>query len=81
MKIKAEIIEFIMLLTQDDPDIQSSVLGFFKEINHKSPDMINNTFPEIVTLLSRPETEGGVSDIKFEKIVTIILGLLDKEKS
>ena len=43
--------------------------------------MINNTFPEIVQLLSKLESEGGVSEIKFEKIATIILGLLDKEKS
>ena len=48
MKVKAEIIEFSLLLTQEDPQIQNLVLGFFREINHKSPDMINNTFPEIV---------------------------------
>ena len=81
MKVKAEIIEFSLLLTQEDPQIQNLVLGFFWEINHKSPDMINNTFPEIVQLLSRQESDGGVSEMKFEKIAIIILGLLDKEKS
>jgi hypothetical protein len=46
--LEAEIIEFSLLLTQEDLSIQNLVLGFFREINHKTPDMINNTFPEIV---------------------------------
>ena len=31
--------------------------------------------------MSRQESDGGVSEMKFEKIAIIILGLLDKEKS
>lgn len=33
MKVKAEIIDFSLLLTQEDPQIQNLVLGFFREIN------------------------------------------------
>ena len=52
LKLKSEVSVFVRLLLCEDQSVVESVRLFFREVNAKNPEFINNTFPEVVRRLS-----------------------------
>ncbi len=52
LKLKSEVYFFVNLLLEDNEELVESVKMFFREVNNKNPEFLNNTFPEVVAKLS-----------------------------
>lgn len=63
LKLKSEVYFFVNLLLEENKELVESVKMFFREVNNKNPEFLNNTFPEVVAKLSQDENNGGISEI------------------
>ena len=52
LKLKSEVSVFVNLLLSENQTLVENVWLFFREVNNKNPEFINNTFPEVLHWLS-----------------------------
>ncbi|XP_045151938.1 condensin complex subunit 1 [Echinops telfairi] len=77
VKVKGQVSEMAVLLTDPEPQIAALAKNFFNELSHKG-NAIYNLLPDIISRLSDPE--GGVEEEPFHTIMKQLLSYITKDK-
>jgi condensin complex subunit 1 len=78
LKLKGEIVDICMLLECDDDKLKDLINLFFYELNQKGNNVIYNVVPKALARLSNEYRHLDYS--KFQNIVKILLGYVEKDK-
>ncbi|XP_016077325.1 PREDICTED: condensin complex subunit 1 isoform X1 [Miniopterus natalensis] len=77
VKVKGQVSEMAVLLTDPVPQIAALAKNFFNELSHKG-NAIYNLLPDIISRLSDPE--GGVEEEPFRTIMKQLLSYITKDR-